>query len=92
MGIGPKFSDNNVCPPNPDPTHYRILTTERGARYFIYEVHYYGCTSFGGSKLLLLQWEPADNEPLDPHLTGDNVVARFEPNEEGWRLARLCAN
>jgi hypothetical protein len=33
------------------------------------------------------------NKPLDPHLLGSThpVMARFEPTEEGWELARMCA-
>ena len=31
---------------------------------------------------------------LDPHLLGEDhiVMARFEPTDEGWRLARMCAD
>ena len=32
-------------------------------------------------------------EKLDPHLLGNGhiVIARFEPNEQGKKMARMCA-
>jgi hypothetical protein len=97
-------SVGNTTAPNPDPTNYRIIKGEDYGEFCIAEILYYGCTTFEGRKLLLLRcvtfdlveksphWKFSD-KPLDPHLLGGThpVMARFEPTEEGWKLARLCA-
>ena len=56
-------------------------------------VHYKGCITFGGKKLILLKKEWDGRKYLDPHFLNDDhiVLARFEPNESGWALARWCA-
>lgn len=67
--------------------------------------NYHGCLSFEGNKLMLLRGNlpneyienlsTVDNKdiPLDPHFLNEDypVIARFIPNEEGWKMARLCA-
>ena len=81
-----------VADPNPNPYKYKILKVEPIRGYLIIEALYFGCTTFEGRKLLLFKGLDLIH-PLDPHLLGGShpVVARFEPNEKGWRLARLCA-
>lgn len=56
-------------------------------------VHYEGCPTFNGMKLMLLKRRYWPGECLDPHLLGEDymIMARFEPNEMGWRLATACA-
>ena len=79
-------------PPNPDPYSFRIIKKELLGEYSLVEVMYFGCTTFDGHKLMLLTSKTI-SYPLDPHLLGDGhpVIARFEPNERGWKMARLCA-
>jgi hypothetical protein len=99
MGISLfKFSETGrgtnqpPLPPNPDPANHTVLHAEQLEGKTILLVHYEGCTTFSGQKLLLLR-HPWVGGPLDPHLLGDDhiVMARFEPNDQGWILARLCA-
>jgi hypothetical protein len=86
--------------PNPDPYHYHIIKEEVVNGKSILLVRYYGCTTFDGKKLLLLKtkWRSSKIKlselELDPHLLGEDhiVAARFEPNKNGWKLARACAN
>ena len=79
--------------PNPNPYKFFILNKEVIGNYSIVEARYIGCTTFNGSKLMLVKNDKPIRTKLDPHLLGDghSVIARFEPNENGWRLARLCA-
>lgn len=85
-------TDSGIKTPNPNPRLFRIINRERIGDYTIVEARYYGCTTFDGCKLMLLKSNKVPY-PLDPHLLGGNhpVIARFEPNENGWKLARLCA-
>ena len=92
--------------PNPNPNNFFILSWATYGNYCVLKVKYDGCTTFNGKKLLLCK-RPAKEmiekhtksgifdtkESLDPHLLGGNhpVIARFEPTEEGWKLARICA-
>lgn len=80
-------------PPNPNPRNFHVEQEEVVAGKSILLVRYDGCITFNGLKLLLLRqrWEGCNS--LDPHLFGGGhiVLARFEPNEQGWIMARLCA-
>jgi hypothetical protein len=77
--------------PEPDPNIFKIIRKEMFSCCEILEVKYGGCTTFDGVKLLLIK-DHYTGGILDPHLLGDNhiVIARFEPTQEGWNLARLC--
>jgi hypothetical protein len=95
MGVFTLFSDRSDCPqpPMPDPTNYSTIKRVFVGKFEIAEVKYFGCTTFNGRKLLLLR-RRLPCRILDPHLLGDDhiVMARFEPTEEGWRLAHICAD
>lgn len=82
----------NPIPPEPNPDQWEILECAKVGNYYIVVARYYGCTTYGGKKLLLCNSKP-QGQRLDPHLLNDNhiVEARFKPNKQGVRLARLCA-
>lgn len=86
------YSPTNPQSPNPDPYSFRIIEEVVIGDYIVARVFYYGCTTFDGHKLMLLKSNKVPS-PLDPHLLGNGhpVIARFEPNETGWKLAKLCA-
>jgi hypothetical protein len=92
MGLNFLGSSGDYTPPNPNPFHCQVVKRESHGDYQVLEVKYFGCTTFSGHKLLLTRDRYLEIEPLDPHLLGDGhpVMARFEPTEEGWALARLC--
>jgi hypothetical protein len=52
------------------------------------------CTTFNGHKLLLLKGNKdfSNLKELDPHFLNDDhpVIARFKPDDTGWKLARKC--
>jgi len=81
--------DKNV---NPDPYSYSIKAVEEYDNYYIALIKYFGCTTFDGHKLLLIDKRKIKNDSLaiDPHLLGNEhfVIARFEPNPDGWNMAR----
>ena len=96
MGMPGPFSRSsigNYNPPNPVPTDFEILMEEKVGKGWVVLVHYNGCTTFGGQKLLVCNKKPTSKK-LDPHLLGGDhiVVARFQPNKDGFKLARLCSN
>ncbi len=90
--------DNFQYPaPNPNPTKFECIKAEVVNNHTIAEIVYSGCTTFEGRKLLVLSKpltlsEINDMSKLDPHFLNDThiVVARFVPNEQGWKLARKC--
>ena len=86
-------SETNTNPPNPNPYRYVVFKTEFVGDLAIREIYYPGCTTFNGHKLLLMKDHYLPRQ-LDPHLLGNghSVIARFEPNESGWEIARSCAN
>jgi hypothetical protein len=71
-----------------------VISQEIIGRYSIVEAEYTGCTTFNGRKLMILKTDKKiGSKPLDPHLLGKEhpVIARFEPNTNGRRLAKMCA-
>ena len=83
----------NRYPQDPNPQIFTIASKEIVNNNTLLLVHYPNCTTFNGLKLLLIQGLEYDEKFLDPHLLGNNhpVIARFEPNGQGWRIARICA-
>ncbi len=79
----------------PDPFKFEIKQIESVNGNTIILANYPGSLTFGGDKLMLLAGDhmARDFESLDPHFLDEDyaVVARFIPNHEGWRMARLCA-
>lgn len=93
MGIDIFHYDSDISKsPNPNPFRYSIVKQEFFGNYNLVEAFYFGCTTFNGHKLMLLTTRNI-LKCLDPHLLGGDhpVIARFEPNERGWEMARLCA-
>ncbi len=84
---------NKPVAPNPNPNKFTILKEVVLNNKSILLVHYKGCTTFGGEKLILLKNKWNKTNTLDPHFLSKNhvVLARFEPNIKGWKLAKLCA-
>lgn len=97
------FSDETPrkASPNPNPTRYEILDLARGVRGLALRVHYPGCTTFEGMKILvfgpveekdLLRWKKIDPHFRDPTqaLLKDEApspIARFPATDQGWRDA-----
>lgn len=77
----------------PDPTKFKIQQREIVSGNLIILAHYQGCLTFGGYKLMVLRGTPSIGNTLDPHFLDEEypVVARFIPNELGWKLARITA-
>lgn len=78
----------------PDPFNFSIVKYESIGGGTIVLANYKGCKTYGGNKLMLLRGfhDPSKFESLDPHfLEGHLVVARFEPTNYGWKLARTCS-
>lgn len=77
----------------PDPYNFKIEIISEYPKGCIVQANYGGAT-FGGSKLMVLKGESADSISrrltLDPHFFENHpIIARFPPNDEGWRLARI---
>jgi len=79
----------------PDPYKFKITRVENYNGNTIIKAKYDGCLTFGGEKLMLLKGIhlATSLETLDPHFLDEDyaVIARFIPNEMGWKMARICA-
>lgn len=88
-------------PPNPDPSQFVIERLEEVDTHCLAMVRYLGCTNYEGRKVLVFRnanaYRVRSAKVLDPHFTDQASswalvpVARFEPTETGWKLARVCA-
>ena len=79
---------------NPDPASFKIQRFLTIGRYTAVQVRYPTCTNYQGQKILVYEVPREQLEgrkTLDPHFgdKGDLApVARFEPTDKGWNLAR----
>jgi hypothetical protein len=86
--------------PNPNPANYTVLKHEEHGNFLLLELHYHGCTNFEGRKLLVFRGtklvDLMNQRFIDPHFSDakgvHHPIARFEPNKEGWKFARLIAD
>ena len=78
----------------PDPYNFDIVKIQFVAGNTIVMANYPGSLTFGGNKLMLLKGIHTIFDTLDPHFLDDDyyVFARFIPNEQGWKMAEMCAN
>lgn len=81
--------------PNPNPSRYVILDREVIGNATVLKVRYLDCTNYEGVKVMLYkgEFDPSPDMPLDPHFQESvhSPIARFEPTEEGWYLAKMLA-
>ncbi len=73
---------------NPDPVNFRIEGVSSKGTYSLMHVVYPDCRNYEGQKVLLFKGKAyRDDNGLDPHFNEDsNLVARFVPTKEGWKM------
>jgi len=83
---------------NPNAFHFELLKKQIVGDAVVVELRYPDSFNYEGRKILLYkdhaEFEIAFDEGcLDPHFLEKGVTpfARFEPTEQGWMLALLCA-
>lgn len=98
----PSWSSYDAPPPeapNPDPRNYRITRHEQLGDALVLEVVYPDCTNYEGRKIMVFQNTRLSflkkQGSIDPHFSNNpsmhSPIARFEPTELGWHLARQTA-
>lgn len=87
-----------LLPGDPNPERFEFIRLERIGAYCIAEVLWPDAKNFDGRKIALYRATPDELRKatrLDPHFQetrGPLVpVARFEPTEDGWQMARMLA-
>lgn len=98
MGCGPfKTCRTNASPtatpPNPSPDRWTYLDHAQYADAYALKVRYLDCTNYEGVKVMVYRGQYRPRPRLDPHFTRDtdSPIARFRPDEVGWRLACVLA-
>jgi hypothetical protein len=87
--------DPLVDPRNPDPKRFKILDVQEFRGHTAARVNYPNCTNYEGMKILVYECtvnELLKESELDPHFCeGGHLspIARFEPTDRGWELAKL---
>jgi hypothetical protein len=77
---------------NPNPNNFKVKTTVKVGKHWVFIIHYPNATNFEGDKILLTTWDPREKQTIDPHFAqGSGILARFEPTELGWELALKTA-
>lgn len=81
-------------PPNPNPKNFEVKSisvAKRKRSIVVLEVHYPGCTTFEGNKILVFEGDLKNFvalKELDPHFTETNgLIARFPATDAGLRDA-----
>lgn len=91
---------NKMVVSNPDPKKYRILREKKINDFLILKINYPESTNYEGNKILvfknctildLVQQE----QGIDPHFSDNekliSPIARFKPDDEGWKMAEFFA-
>jgi len=81
--------------PNPSPDRWTLLKLLEFNNAYLMKVKYHDCTNYEGVKIMVYKGKYTEQSNLDPHFseTGISPIARFEPSDEGMKLAvRLSAN
>jgi len=82
--------------PNPNPRNFRIGVFESQGPYMAVRVKYPDCKNYEGDKILAFKGlninKLMNARFIDPHFCDSgkhpSPIARFEPTNEGWRMAR----
>jgi len=85
--------------PNPDPLNWILNKSEEIGSFLIIDITYPDCVNYEGRKLMLYKWATVGDlvrqEKIDPHFSSNkklhSPIARFEPTEYGWKMARILA-
>lgn len=75
--------------PNPSPSRWELMERVVYDNSYLLKVRYLDCTNYEGVKLLVFAGKYRERLVLDPHFAegSDSPIARFKPDEIGWRLA-----
>ena len=92
-----RYQMNIPEPTDPDPEVFDILDIQVGNKYVLVIVKYKNCTNFEGTKVLLIKDTTVDEirnmKTLDPHfLESNKIIARFRPDEDGMKLAKMLVS
>lgn len=92
------MSNGSGPAPNPDPSRYEVLDTEKYGNYSVLKIKYLDCTNYEGVKILVFNVDFSKlmkQKRLDPHFSDDKTlhspIARFAPTDEGWEDAKNYA-
>lgn len=79
---------------NPVPTHFKVLQVSQIGRYVIAKIKYPECINYEGLKIIVFDNDSIKQikkrKEIDPHFFKDsNIIARFKPDNIGWKNAIL---
>jgi hypothetical protein len=81
-------------PEAPDKTNFNIIKLEQVNYNVVIWVNYPNCTNYEGNKICVYKntdfYDFVNIRILDPHFSKDETLspfARFEPTENGWKMA-----
>ncbi len=74
---------------NPDPRSFTILDKKQYDHAYVLKVKYFGCTNYEGVKVMVFMGKYRKVHSFDPHFSETDIspIARFKPDENGWKLA-----
>lgn len=87
---------------NPDPRNWKIIKSEEIGTHLIVMMQYPDCTNYEGKKILMFENVSMaglmGQKLIDPHFFPNNnnfkfksPIARFEPTDRGWEMAKKLA-
>ena len=82
-------TNTNEVAPNPSPERWELLRILEFKYAHVMKVRYLDCTNYEGVKVMVFAGAYHARKILDPHFdeTDTSPIARFRPDDEGWRLA-----
>jgi hypothetical protein len=83
------FTNCQATAPNPSPERWTMLDKQSFNNGYVLKVKYHDCTNFEGVKIIVFRGVYREWKILDPHFSEsyEAPIARFKPDDEGWRMA-----
>ncbi len=90
-------TDNKNLDGNPDPNNWKFVKVEEHGKYLILMMEYPDCSNYEGKKILVFEnitlIQLVNQKLIDPHFfpatsNYKSPIARFEPTERGWQMAK----
>lgn len=95
MGAVKLFGGHKNYSPNitdPNPRNFVIKKSKSYVTCWVSLINYPDAKNYEGNKILITTWDPNTRSVIDPHFDKDSgIIARFEPTDEGWELAKMFA-
>ena len=94
------YEQKKISDYDPNPSNFRIKNIYENNGHCVVYINYPNCINYEGNKILVFKDTKKEKirklNEIDPHFSDSEnkvkLIARFEPTDEGWQLAKEFLN